>query len=135
MKKIDHIGIAVKDLEESIKIYKNLGLKVDHVEEVKDQKVKVAFFPIGESHIRLIQSTDPEGIIAQFIEKNGEGFHHIALLVENIENALENAKRAGLQLIDESPRIGAGGAKIAFLHPKSLKGLLLEFCQRSALVK
>lgn len=131
MEKIDHIGIAVKDLEESIKVYTNLGLKVDRIEEVKDQKVKVAFFPIGESHIELIQSTDPDGIIAQFIEKKGEGFHHIALLVENIESALEDAKRAGLQLIDETPRIGAGGAKIAFLHPKSLRGLLLEFCQRS----
>lgn len=131
MKKIDHIGIAVKDLEESIKVYTNLGLKVDRIEEVKNQKVKVAFFSIGESHIELIQSTDPEGVIAQFIEKKGEGFHHVALLVENIEDALEDAKRKGLQLIDESPRIGVGGAKIAFLHPKSLKGLLLEFCQRS----
>lgn len=130
MEKIDHIGVAVKNLEEAIEVYTNLGLKLERVEELREQKVKIAFFPIGESHLELIQGTEPESVISRFIESKGEGIHHIAVLVKDIEKALENAKGAGIELIDERPRIGARGARIAFLHPKNLKGVLLEFCER-----
>jgi len=130
MEKIDHIGIAVRNLEEAIKVYTNLGLKLERIEELKDQKVRIAFFPIGESHIELIEGTEPESVIYKFIEGKGEGIHHIAVLVEDIEKALKSARGAGIELIDKRPRIGAGGARIAFLHPRSLKGLLLEFCER-----
>lgn len=130
MEKIDHIGVAVKNLEEAIEVYTNLGLKLERVEELREQKVKIAFFPIGESHLELIQGTEPESVISRFIESKGEGIHHIAVLVKDIEKALESAKRAGIELIDERPRIGARGARIAFLHPKNLKGVLLEFCER-----
>jgi methylmalonyl-CoA/ethylmalonyl-CoA epimerase len=130
VEKIDHIGVAVKNLEEAIEVYTNLGLKLERVEELREQKVKIAFFPIGESHLELIQGTEPESVISRFIESKGEGIHHIAVLVKDIEKALESAKRAGIELIDERPRIGARGARIAFLHPKNLKGVLLEFCER-----
>ncbi len=129
IKKIDHIGIAVSNLEEAIKIYESLGFKVAETEEVEDQKVRVAMIPVGESRIELLEATSPESAIAKFIEKRGEGIHHIAINVENIEEALKKAKDAGIKLIDEKPRIGAGGKKIAFLHPKSLKGVLLELVE------
>jgi methylmalonyl-CoA/ethylmalonyl-CoA epimerase len=130
IQKIDHIGIGVKNLEEAVKIYTSLGLKVEHREEVKEQKVKLASLSIGESHIELLESTDPAGPIGKFVESRGEGIHHIAVKVDNIVASLENAKKAGIQLIDEKPRIGAGGAKIGFLHPKSTRGVLIEFCER-----
>jgi len=130
IKKIDHIGIAVKNLEEAANLYTALGLRVNHREEVKEQKVKVVSLQIGESHIELLESTDPVGAIGKFIESRGEGIHHIAVQVDDIATALENAKKSGIQLIDEKPRIGAGGARIAFLHPKSTRGVLLEFCER-----
>lgn len=129
MKKIDHIGIAVKSLDEAVELYRKLGFEVKEIEEVAEQKVRVAMLPVGESKIELLEATSPDSAIAKFIEKRGEGIHHIAVNVENIEQALENAKNNGLQLIDEKPRIGAGGKKVAFIHPKSTKGVLLEFVE------
>lgn len=129
--KIDHIGIAVKSIEESRKLYEGiLGLKYEGSETVAEQKVTTAFFPIGDTEIELLESTDPEGPVAKFIEKRGEGIHHIAFRVENIEEALEELKKQGVQLIDEKPRVGAGGARIAFLHPKATGGVLIEICER-----
>lgn len=128
---IEHIGIAVKNLEESIKYYENiLGLKCYAVEEVKDQKVRTAFFMIGETKIELLETTEPSGPISKFIEKKGEGIHHIAFKVNNLENALIEAEAGGIQLIDKSPRPGAEGLNIAFLHPKSTFGVLTELCEK-----
>ena len=126
---IDHIGIAVKNIEEAAKLYTDLGLKIEGTEIVESQKVKVAFIGIGQSRIELLESTAPDGNIAKFIESKGEGIHHIAVKVDNIEKALEELSAKGYQLIDKTPRIGAGGHKIAFLHPKSTKGVLLELSQ------
>ncbi|MGB9802348.1 methylmalonyl-CoA epimerase [Desulfofundulus sp.] len=131
IKKIDHIGIAVKDLARAIEFYEGLlGLKVTDTEVVEEQKVKVAFLPTGDSEVELLESTTPDGPIARFIEKNGEGIQHIAFRVENLEQALEELKAKGVRLIDEKPRRGAGGARIAFLHPKSTFGTLVELCER-----
>jgi methylmalonyl-CoA/ethylmalonyl-CoA epimerase len=131
IKKIDHIGIAVKDLAKAIEFYEGLlGLKVTGTEVVEEQKVKVAFLPTGDSEVELLESTTPDGPIARFIEKNGEGIQHIAFRVENLEQALEELKAKGVRLIDEKPRRGAGGARIAFLHPKSTFGTLVELCER-----
>ena len=127
---VDHIGVAVKSIEESLKIYESLGLALAGVEEVAEQKVKTAFIPVGETEIELLESTSPDGPIAKFIESNREGIQHIALRVENIEEALAELKVLGVKLIDERPRYGAGGAKIAFVHPKATKGVLLELCER-----
>ena len=129
MKKVDHIGIAVKSLDEAVELYRKLGFEVKEIEEVAEQKVKVAMLPVGESKIELLEATSPDSAIAKFIEKRGEGIHHIAVNVENIEQALENAKKNGLQLIDDKPRIGAGGKKVAFIHPKITKCVLLEFVE------
>lgn len=129
--KVDHIGIAVGDLDKALKFYTEiLGLKLDGVEVVEDQRVKVAFLPLGDTEIELLESTDPGGPIAKFIEKKGEGIQHIALKVENIDEALEEMRKKGIRLIDEQPRYGAGGARIAFLHPKSTYGVLVELCER-----
>ncbi len=128
--KVDHIGIAVSNLEESKKIYEALGLKATGEEVVEEQKVKVVFFPIGDSEVELLESTSPDGPIAKFIEKNGQGIQHMAFRVQNIEEALANLKGQGVRLIDEKPRYGAGGARIAFLHPKSTNGVLIELCER-----
>lgn len=131
IKKLDHIGIAVKSIEEALPLYTDLfGLTLEGIEEVEEQKVKTAFLPIGDTEFELLESKDPEGPIARFIDKKGQGIQHIALQVENIEEALEKAKRNGIRLIDEKPRYGAGGAKIAFLHPQSTQGVLIELCQR-----
>ena len=129
IKKIDHIGIAVKNLDEAVETYKKLGFELKGIEEVAEQKVKVAMLPAGESKIELLEATSEDSAIAKFLEKRGEGIHHIAVGVEDIEKALENAKNNGLQLIDEKPRIGAGGKKVAFVHPKSARGVLLEFVE------
>ncbi|MDP2423511.1 MAG: methylmalonyl-CoA epimerase [Bacteroidales bacterium] len=130
---IEHIGIAVKNLEDSISYYeKVLGLECYAVEEVKDQKVKTAFFKVGQTKIELLESTDPEGPIGKFIEKRGEGVHHIAFAVENLENALAEAEANGIQLIDKQPRKGTEGLHIAFLHPKSTGGVLTELCENKA---
>ena len=129
--KVDHIGIAVSDLSESLKLYtETLGLKLQGTETVEEQKVKVAFLPLGDTEIELLESTEPDGPIAKFIETKGQGMQHIAFKVENIEKALEELTEKGIRLIDEKPRYGAGGAKIAFLHPKSTNGVLIELCQR-----
>ena len=129
--KVDHIGIAVKNLEETLKFYSEvLGLEVQGTEVVEEQKVKVAFLPIGDTEIELLESTDSDGPIARFIEKNGEGVQHIAFKVENIEEAIESMKAKGMRMIDETPRYGAGGAKIAFVHPKSSHRVLVELTQR-----
>lgn len=128
-KSIEHIGIAVKNLEESIKYYEDvLGLKCYAIEEVKDQKVKTAFFKIGEVKIELLESTDPAGPIGKFIEKKGPGVHHLAFQVEDVQAALSEVKEKGVQLIDEKPRAGAEKLQIGFLHPKSTGGVLTEFC-------
>ncbi len=127
---IEHIGIAVKNIEESKKYYEEvLGLKCYAVEEVTDQKVKTAFFKVGQTKIELLESTDPEGPIGKFIEKKGEGIHHIAFAVNGIEAMLDKAEEKGIRLIDKEPRKGAEGMNIAFLHPKSTGGVLTEFCE------
>ncbi|MDO9512264.1 MAG: methylmalonyl-CoA epimerase [Bacteroidales bacterium] len=127
---IEHIGIAVKNLELAIPYYENiLGLKCYAVEEVVEQKVKTAFFKVGQTKIELLESTDPEGPIGKFIEKKGEGVHHIAYAVDQLEDALSEAESKGVQLIDKTPRKGAEGLHIAFLHPKSTAGVLTEFCE------
>jgi len=129
--KIDHVGIAVNSIEESLGFYEGmLGIKAEGVEEVAEQKVKVAFLPCGDSELELLESTSPDGPVARFIEKNGEGVQHIAIRVDDIEAALEELKEKGVRLIDETPRYGAGGASIAFVHPKSAGGVLLELCER-----
>lgn len=127
---IEHIGIAVKNLEESIAFYENvLGFKCYAIEEVKDQKVKTAFFMVGQTKIELLESTDPEGPIGKYIEKRGEGIHHIAYAVKGLEEKLAELEASGVQLIDKSPRCGAEGLHIAFLHPKSTHGVLTELCE------
>ncbi len=129
-KKINHIGVAVKQLESSLHVFQELlGMKCSGVEEVKEQNVKVAILPIGESKIELLESTSPEGNIAKYIEKKGEGIHHIAFEVNDLEAILVDLKKKGVQLIDQEPRSGAGGARIAFLHPKSTNGILIELCE------
>lgn len=127
---IEHIGIAVSSLENSIAFYENIfGLKCYKIEEVTDQKVKTAFFMVGETKIELLESTDPEGPIGKFIGKKGEGIHHIAFAVTDIEEKLKNAAEQGITLIDSKPRKGAEGLEIAFLHPKSTSGVLIEICE------
>lgn len=128
---IEHIGIAVNSLEEAIPFYEEmLGLSCYAVEEVADQKVKTAFFKVGETKIELLESTDPEGPIGKFIEKRGEGVHHIAYAATgDLQQGLNQLEEKGVRLIDKSPRKGAEGLNIAFLHPKSTKGVLTELCQ------
>ena len=126
---IEHIGIAVENLEESIKYYENvLGLKCYAIEEVADQKVKTAFFKVGQTKIELLESTSPDGPIGKFIEKKGQGVHHLAFNVNNLPEAIKEAEEKGVRLIDAEPRKGAEGLNIAFLHPKSTGGVLTEFC-------
>jgi len=127
---IEHIGIAVNNLEESIKYYEEiLGLKCYSIEEVKEQKVKTAFFMVGQTKLELLETTDKEGPIGKFIEKKGEGIHHLAFAVKGLENVLQEVANKGVQLIDKTPRKGAEGLDIAFLHPKSTKGVLTELCE------
>ncbi|MFH2065686.1 MAG: methylmalonyl-CoA epimerase [Pseudomonadota bacterium] len=129
--KIDHLGIAVNSIEDGKSFWTDvLGLDFQGSETVTEQKVTTAFFPVGESEVELLESTAPDGPIARYIEKKGQGIQHIAFRVDNIENALAELKEKGIQLIDEKPRIGAGGAKIAFLHPKATSGVLVELCER-----
>jgi len=127
--KIDHIGIAVNSIEEAMKLYTNvLGLEVSQIETVTEQKVRTAIIPVGESTIELLEPTSPEGTLAKFIEKRGEGIHHLALGVSNIEQALETLKEKGIPLIDEKPRKGVENTRIAFLHPQGAK-ILLELVE------
>lgn len=128
---IEHLGIAVNNLAESIPYYeKLLGTPCYSVEEVKEQRVKTAFFLVGQTKIELLESTDPEGPIGKFLEKKGEGIHHIAFAVENTNEALQDAETTGLTLIDKVSRKGAEGMNIGFLHPKSTHGVLIEFCSK-----
>ena len=129
--KLDHIGIAVSNMEESLKLYTEiLGMKLQGTETVEEQKVKVAFLPIGDTEVELLESTSDDGPIAKFIESRGQGIQHLAFKVDDIEKALEILKEKGIRLIDEKPRYGAGGAKIAFLHPKATNGVLIEISER-----
>lgn len=129
--KIDHIGIAVKNLDEALSFYENiLGLKAAGTEVVEEQKVKVAFLPVGDSEVELLESTEEDGPVAKYIAKNGEGVQHIAYKVDDVEAAIAEMKEKGIRMIDEKPRYGAGGAKIAFCHPKSTFGVLIELTQR-----
>lgn len=128
---IDHIGIAVNSIDEAMKFWEGaLGVKCHGVEEVAEQKVKTAFLPIDDSEIELLEGTSEDSPVTKFIAKNGQGIQHIAIRVADIEAALAELKEKGVRLIDEKPRRGAGGAKIAFLHPKATGGVLLELCQR-----
>jgi len=128
---IDHIGIAVKDLQTASKFYTDiLEIENNEVETVTEQKARVAFFPITDSEIELLESTESDGPIAKFINSRGEGIQHVAFRVKNIEDALLELKDKGIRLIDERPRNGAGGAKIAFIHPKETNGVLVEICER-----
>ena len=128
---IEHIGIAVKSIEESKKYYEEvLGLKCYSVEEVAEQKVKTAFFQVGDTKIELLESTSPDGPIGKFIEKKGEGMHHLAFAVNNTNEALQDVVSKGVQLIDKASRNGAEGLKIGFLHPKSTHGVLTELCSK-----
>ncbi|NNG00269.1 MAG: methylmalonyl-CoA epimerase [Desulfobacteraceae bacterium] len=129
--KIDHLGIAVNSIDEGKAFWNGiLGLEFEGTETVEEQKVTTAFFPISESEVELLESTAPDGPVAKYIEKRGQGIQHIAFRVENIETALAELKEKGVRLIDQEPRKGAGGAKIAFLHPKATGGVLVELCER-----
>ena len=129
VKKIDHIGIAVKNLDQQLRFYTEiLGIKCTGIEEVVDQQVRIAMLPVGDIRIELLESISPEGPIARFIDSKGEGIHHIAYAVENLEGNLQAIKEKQIQLIDGKPKIGAGGHKTAFLHPKSTFGVLTELC-------
>ena len=131
--KIDHLGIAVHSIDEARKLFEDtLGLEFEGTETVAEQKVTTAFFPVGDSEVELLESTAPDGPVAKYLEKRGEGIQHIAFRVENLEEALAELKEKGVRLIDETPRMGAGGAKIAFLHPKSTHGVLIELSEREA---
>ena len=128
--KVDHIGVAVKNIEEAMKFFSStLGLKLEGTETVSEQKVTTAFLPIGDTEVELLESTAPDGPVAGFIEKRGEGVQHIAFQVENIEGALKELETRGVRLIDRTPRKGAGGKKIAFLHPRDTFGVLVELCE------
>ena len=129
--KIEHIGIAVESLENAISYYETLlGSKCYAIEEVKDQRVKTAFFKVGETKIELLESTDPEGPIGKFLEKKGQGIHHIAFAVEDVNESLKEVESSGIQLIDKQSRKGAEGLNIGFLHPKSTFGVLTELCSK-----
>ena len=129
--KLDHIGIAVEKIDEALPFWEGmLGLSLHGTEEVKEQKVRTAFLPVGDSEVELLESLDAEGPIAKFIAAKGQGIQHIAFRVDDIDAALAELKEKGLRLIDETPRYGAGGARIAFLHPKATGGVLIELCER-----
>ena len=131
IKHIDHIGIAVKEIKQAGRFYTDiLGVAIKDIETVAEQKVNVAFIPITDSEIELLETTEPDGPIAKYLEARGEGVQHIAFRVENIQDALEELKAKGIRLIDKEPRKGAGGAKIAFIHPKETNGVLIEICER-----
>ncbi len=128
---VDHIGIAVHSIDEALNFWqKSLGIQCTRVEEVAEQKVKTAFLPVGDTEIELLQATSDDSPVAKFIEKKGEGIHHLALRVDDLDAALAELKEQGMRLIDETPRYGAGGARIAFIHPKATGGILLELSER-----
>jgi methylmalonyl-CoA/ethylmalonyl-CoA epimerase len=129
--RIDHLGIAVRSLGEATKVWEALGFTVEAVHDVPSEKVKTAFLPIGESHLELLEPTDPTSVIARFLEKRS-GLHHVCVLVEDLEATLADLKALGVQLIDEKPRLGAGGCRVAFVHPKATGGVLLELKEETA---
>jgi len=128
--KIDHLGIAVKDLAEAVKSYEALGFAVDATHDVPTERVRTAFLPAGESHLELLEPTDPTSVIARFLEKRS-GLHHVCVLVEDIEAALAELKARGVPVLDETPRIGAGGCRVAFVHPRGAAGVLLELKEQA----
>jgi methylmalonyl-CoA/ethylmalonyl-CoA epimerase len=129
--KIDHLGIAVGSIDQGRSFWNEvLGLPLQGTETVDEQKVTTAFLPVGDSEVELLESTDPEGPVAKFIEKRGPGFQHVAFRVANIDEALDELKTKGIRLIDKIPRKGAGGARIAFIHPEATGGILVELCER-----
>jgi len=129
--RLDHIGIAVKDLEEALRSWEGgLGLPADHRETVPDQAVRTAFLPVGDTHVELLESLTPEGPIGRFIARRGEGIHHLCFLVDDLEAALAACRQAGMALIDETPRDGAHGRRVVFVHPKSTHGVLIELSQK-----
>ncbi|MCX7830379.1 MAG: methylmalonyl-CoA epimerase [Acidobacteria bacterium] len=128
--KIDHIGVAVESIEKIAQFYKDIGLEICHTEEVKDQQVKAAMIKVGESRIELLETLSPEGPIGKFLTKKGPSIHHLAIEVTNLEAKLKELQEKGYALIDNSPRMGAGGNKIAFIHPKSSGGILIELCEK-----
>ena len=123
--KIDHLGIAVKDLAEAVKSYEALGFAVDATHDVPTERVRTAFLPAGESHLELLEPTDPTSVIARFLEKRS-GLHHVCVLVEDLDAALAELKARGVPVLDETPRVGAGGCRVAFVHPRGAAGVLLE---------
>lgn len=128
--KIDHIGIAVTALDDILKFYQDaLGLHLHEIEEVPEQKVRVAMFPVGETNLEFLEPTSPDSPIAKFLEKKGQGIHHVAIGVEDIDRVLAELKARGARLINETPVVGAGGKRIAFVHPASTSGILLELSQ------
>jgi len=129
--KVEHVGIAVQDLGPAIDFYQGaLGLRLLEIEEVAEQMVRVAILQAGETHVELLQSTSPEGPVGRFIEKRGEGIHHLCFETDDIEQALAQLKAAGVRLIDEQPRVGAGGRRVAFVNPRSAHGVLIELSER-----
>ena len=129
--KIDHLGIAVHSIAQARIFYENvLGLSCERIEEVASQKVRTAFFTVGDTHIELLEPTEPDSPVARFLDKHGEGIHHIGYLSNDIEHELDRARENGIQLINEEPVTGAGGKRIAFLHPKSTHGVLTEICSK-----
>ena len=132
LNRVDHVGVAVVNLDESVKFYESLGFVAKGYEVVEEQQVKVCFMPCGDSELELLESTTPDGPIAKYIEKNGGrgGIQHVAIRVDDIDKALGELKEKGVRMIDQTPRYGAGGARIAFVHPKATGGLLLELCER-----
>ena len=132
IQKIDHLGIAVSSIESGKKFWQDvMGLELEGTETVEEQKVTTAFMSVGESEVELLESTSPDGPVAKYIEKKGAGLQHVAFRVENIDEALSELKEKGVKLIDQTPRNGAGGARIAFLHPKATGGILVELCERN----
>lgn len=129
MKRIDHLGIAVPDLKAAIETYKTLGFEYHHTETVDSQKVNTAFFTVGESHVELLEPTESDSVIAKFLDKQGPGIHHVAVEVDDIDAALARYKQAGIRLVNEEPIIGAGGHRVAFVHPKATGGVLLELME------
>ena len=130
---IDHIAIAVSSMDEALGTFERLyGLKPDHSEDIASDKVAEAMLPIGSTYLQLLQPTDPESTVAKFIEKRGQGLHHIAIRVDDIEATLAHLKREGAELLDEEPRIGGGGHRVAFVHPKTTNGILIELVEHTS---
>lgn len=131
IEKVDHLGIAVRDLEAAIRVWRDaLGLHLERIEEVPTEKVRTAFFAAGETHIELLQSTDPAGPVARSIDRRGEGIHHVAFAVDDIEEAMARGRAAGLEFLSDEPRPGAGGTRVVFAHPRSACGVLVELVEK-----